>query len=102
MDAENFEDLEELKDKLGRKQGPEKALARLMLFGACASGGRGKEGGDLVSGWEEGEGEEVVDPYYGGGEGFEIAYEQVVRFTEGFLRHLEDVNKDGVGRTDGT
>ncbi|KAI9690756.1 MAG: hypothetical protein M1820_009853 [Bogoriella megaspora] len=33
--------------------------------------------------------EEVVDPYYGGNDGFEIAYEQMVRFTKGFLEHLK-------------
>jgi low molecular weight phosphotyrosine protein phosphatase len=27
----------------------------------------------------------VDDPYYGGSEGFEIAYEQIVRFSNNFL-----------------
>lgn len=29
--------------------------------------------------------EEVDDPYYGGRDGFEIAYEQIVRFSKNFL-----------------
>ena len=33
-------------------------------------------------------GEEVVDPYYGGRNGFEIAYEQMVRFSKGFLKEI--------------
>jgi low molecular weight phosphotyrosine protein phosphatase len=30
--------------------------------------------------------EEVDDPYYGGRDGFEIAYEQCVRFSKNFLK----------------
>lgn len=46
--------------------------ARVMLFGDF--GGR--------------KGEEVVDPYYGADDGFHVAYEQMVRFTEGFVREV--------------
>lgn len=42
-----------------------------MLFGEF--GGKGKA-------------EIVDDPYYGGRDGFEIAYEQIVRFSNNFLK----------------
>jgi low molecular weight phosphotyrosine protein phosphatase len=44
------------------------------LFGVW--GGKGKE--------------EVDDPYYGGARGFDIAYEQVERFSKGFVKMLEE------------
>lgn len=50
------------------------SLAHVMLFGAF--GGRDPE-------------EEVGDPYYGEIDGFEVAYEQVHRFSKGFLNWLE-------------
>lgn len=31
---------------------------------------------------------EVIDPYYGADDGFEIAFEQMERFGKGFLRAL--------------
>jgi low molecular weight phosphotyrosine protein phosphatase len=34
-------------------------------------------------------GEEVIDPYYGARDGFDIAYEQMQRFSRGFLEALE-------------
>ncbi|KAM0715083.1 hypothetical protein Q7P37_009548 [Cladosporium fusiforme] len=34
-------------------------------------------------------GEEVGDPYYGGDDGFEVAFEQVVRFSRGLLEVVE-------------
>jgi len=36
-----------------------------------------------------GEGQEIEDPYYGGIDGFETAYEQALRFSKGFLAYLE-------------
>ncbi|PWN52759.1 putative LTP1-protein-tyrosine-phosphatase [Violaceomyces palustris] len=30
----------------------------------------------------------IADPYYGGRNGFELAYEQIVRYSHGFLRSL--------------
>lgn len=36
-------------------------------------------------------GEEVVDPYYGAcNDGFEVAYEQMVRFSKGFVEQVLD------------
>ena len=37
---------------------------------------------------EEGAGEEIGDPYYGGTEGFEVAFEQCVRFSQAWIREL--------------
>jgi len=53
----------------------EDGLARVMLFGAFA-GGRDEQ-------------EIVDDPYYGGDDGFETAFEQVDRFSKNFLAWLE-------------
>jgi protein-tyrosine-phosphatase len=41
--------------------------------------------------------EEVDDPYYGGKKGFQIAYDQLQRFTRAFLRMLEEKEGKGVG-----
>ncbi|KZF19070.1 phosphotyrosine protein phosphatases I [Xylona heveae TC161] len=49
--------------------------ARVMMFGDF--GGKKKN-------------EEIDDPYYGGRWGFDEAYEQAVRFTNGFLKALEN------------
>jgi len=56
-------------------------LAYVMLFGAF--------GGKRT---RKGEQEIVDDPYYGGDEGFEVAFEQVDRFSRNLLEWLE---KDG-------
>lgn len=32
----------------------------------------------------------MVDPYYGARDGFDIAYEQMKRFTEGFIKNVLD------------
>lgn len=51
-------------------------LGKVMLFGEF--GGKG------------GRKEEVEDPYYGGDDGFDVAYEQAVRFSKAFLKKLEE------------
>ena len=66
MDKYNLRDLQRMRRRLGTDG------ALLMLFGDF--------GGT--------EGEEVVDPYYGAQDGFEIAYEQMVRFSQGFLKDV--------------
>lgn len=75
MDGSNLEDLEMIRSRLIDEGRDENKLARLMIWGDF--GGREK-------------GEEVVDPYYGGKDGFDIAYEQMGRFTQGFLKYLEN------------
>lgn len=84
MDAMNLEDVLDRRRRLvGRGGG--RGKARVMLFGEFAGPRRWEE---LVGGEREGSGvviEEVDDPYYGGEEGFDIAYEQCVRFSRNFL-----------------
>ena len=78
MDSENLEDLNEARDKFLRsKKGAsndETRVAKVALFGSF--GGKNHE-------------EEVDDPYYGGKDGFDRAFEQVTRFSKGFLKFLE-------------
>jgi len=75
MDDDNRDHLIRLRKRLLKQNNlKDNELGRVMLFGEF--GGRKEE--------------EVADPYYGGQEGFEIAYEQVVRFTNGFLRTVEE------------
>ena len=40
-------------------------------------------------------GEEVEDPYYGGGKGFEVAFEQLERFGKGLLEVIEREAAEG-------
>lgn len=61
--------------------GEDAKVAEVRLFGDF---GRGGNLHDRVGG-----GEVVQDPYYGGANGFEEVYQQVVRFSEGFVDYLE-------------
>lgn len=73
MDADNVADLRDVRKRVAKKTGKgDGQLAQVMLYGDM--GGR--------------KGEEVVDPYYGGDEGFETAYDQMIRFGTGFLKHV--------------
>lgn len=67
MDRDNLHDLKRLQQRGGSSK------AKVMLFGEYS--GKGKA-------------EEVDDPYYGGRDGFEIAYEQCTRFTKNFLKDV--------------
>ncbi|MCJ1362899.1 hypothetical protein MMC16_002005 [Acarospora aff. strigata] len=75
MDGDNLRDLRSARQrylaKSNTREGDE-GLGKVMLFGDF--GGR--------------KGEEVVDPYYGARDGFEIAYEQMVRFSKGLLDEI--------------
>ena len=71
MDRDNLRDLQRLKQRLVAKEGVVSS-ATIALFGDY--------GGT--------QGEEVQDPYYGALDGFEIAYEQMVRFSNGFLKEV--------------
>jgi low molecular weight phosphotyrosine protein phosphatase len=85
MDADNLDDLNNMRNRAKSRRGKAVAAsqstgskeAKIMLFGDF--GGRKKE--------------EVIDPYYGADNGFDLAYEQMVRFSNGFLKHLEDSAK---------
>lgn len=69
MDRSNLTDLQRLKNKKPNSK------AKVMLFGDFPGPGRRA-------------GEEVGDPYYGARDGFEIAYEQCVRFSKNFLKDV--------------
>lgn len=74
MDENNLDDLRAEKRRAIKKGSlREEECGKIMLFGVF--GGKGEE--------------EVGDPYYGGRDGFEVAYEQVSRFSKGFLGHLK-------------
>lgn len=60
---------------------PAGELADVRLFGDYL------EDGNVVK--EVGQGKEVDDPYYGGRDGFEVNYRQIVRHSTGFLKFLE-------------
>ncbi|CZS92350.1 hypothetical protein WAI453_000226 [Rhynchosporium graminicola] len=66
MDRDNLHDLQRIHKRGGGK-------AKVMLFGEFA----GKK-----------KAEEVDDPYYGARDGFEVAYEQCMRFTKNFLKDV--------------
>lgn len=74
MDKDNLRNLEQSRDRLIRKGDIDKSkVGTIALWGSY--GGKGAE--------------EVIDPYYGGRNGFDVAYKQMVRFTEGFLAQLD-------------
>ncbi|KAJ5623133.1 Protein-tyrosine phosphataselow molecular weightmammalian [Penicillium lividum] len=62
------------------EHGVDSKVAEVRLFGDFGPGGKLH---DRVGG-----GEVVQDPYYGGANGFEEVYHQVVRFSQGFLDHV--------------
>lgn len=78
MDSWNLKDLQQLQKRAERKG--QKTRAKVMLFGEFS----GKK-----------KAEEVEDPYYGGGRGFDIAYEQVRRFTTNFLKSVDEEDSAG-------
>lgn len=79
MDEDNLIDLREMvkrAKKRGLLSGDE--MDRVRLYGEF--GGKSKD-------------EEVGDPYYGGRNGFEVAFEQLNRFGKGLLSHIEEEAK---------
>lgn len=78
MDDSNLEDLMDLRKRTVKKKGGQEGVGKVMLFGEF--GGETRRGG---------RGEEVQDPYYGGNDGFTVAYEQAVKFSKVFLERLE-------------
>jgi low molecular weight phosphotyrosine protein phosphatase len=75
MDTANEEYLLDARKRMIKKgELSEEEAAKVMLFGVW--GGKGQE--------------EVDDPYYGGARGFDVAYEQVERFSNGFVKMLEE------------
>ena len=76
MDRENLRDLLRLRQSVASKKGSADGLGKVSLFGDY--GGR--------------KGEQIQDPYYGALDGFDVAYEQVVRFSSGFLKEVLDAD----------
>ncbi|KAL1310586.1 hypothetical protein AAFC00_000863 [Neodothiora populina] len=75
MDFDNKDSLDYARRNVIKKGDlTDEEAGKVMLFGAW--GGHKKP-------------EEVDDPYYGGRNGFEIAYEQVERFSRNFVNYLE-------------
>lgn len=70
MDRDNLRNLQRLSLREKRPSGAKGA--QVMLFG---------DFGGV-------KGEEVVDPYYGARDGFDVAHKQMVRFTNGFIQQL--------------
>lgn len=74
MDDDNKRHLDAARKRMTTSGGlSDRDAAQVMLFGEW--GGKGHE--------------EVGDPYYGARNGFEVAYEQVDRFSRGFVNFLE-------------
>ena len=85
MDKYNLRDLQDTRQSLLKKAGGARTkIAEVRLFGDFGAGGVLHE---CVGG-----GEVVKDPYYGGANGFEEVYQQVTRFSRGFLDYLEKGN----------
>ncbi|KAF2653583.1 low molecular weight phosphotyrosine protein phosphatase-like protein [Lophiostoma macrostomum CBS 122681] len=88
MDDDNLEDLQHLRVREVKRNGGEEGVGQVMLFGEF--GGKRRMGGRRkAENGGKGRGEEIVDPYYGGDEGFQTAYEQAVRFSQAFIGQLE-------------
>lgn len=89
MDKYNLRDLLRLRDSVlaAQKTGAtETEVAEVRLFGDFNSDGTLNK--------RVGGGQEIEDPYYGGINGFEIAYEQALKFSKGFLAYLENKNAE--------
>ena len=85
MDEQNLRDLQRRKGGKGK----------VSMFGAwdaeCDPDGNDEYDTDV---------EEIEDPYYGGDEGFEVAYRQCVRFSKGWVKRVlsVDVDVDSMGK----
>lgn len=75
MDEDNLIDLRDMVQR-AKKKGlmSGKEMKKVHLYGSF--GGKSKD-------------EDIIDPYYGGRDGFQVAYEQVTRFGKGLLEHIE-------------
>ena len=76
MDRSNLQDLQLLRQRAAARGTTDK-LAHVVLFGD----------------YGEEQGEEILDPWYGELWGFEAAYEQLVRFSDGFVKKVLDGNQ---------
>ena len=86
MDQENIMDMRDFIKRAAKKGSldAKEASKKVHMYGEF--GGKTK-------------GEEVVDPYYGGRDGFTIAYEQMTRFGKGLLKDIEQQAARELGST---
>ena len=78
MDAANLDDLKDMVKRAEDRRQLDTRAARVRLYGVF--------GGQRAD-------EEIDDPYYGGPNGFQKAYEQLMRFAEGLLKHIENEDR---------
>ena len=85
MDRQNLQNLKSLQEQAERKRGntgtngsSAEWKCHVGLFGQY---GKNHETAPF-------DGEEVVDPYYGGDDGFETVFEQMQRFSKAFLEEV--------------
>jgi len=76
MDKSNLRDLQVLRQRVATKNSADN-LAHVVLFG---------DYGDE-------KGEEIIDPWYGELGDFQVAYEQLVRFSDGFVKKMLDIDQ---------
>jgi low molecular weight phosphotyrosine protein phosphatase len=80
MDRDNLTDTLRVQARAAKAAGDKASLkAKVGLFGEYS-------GGTV---------EEVEDPYFGGREGFEVAYQQCARFAKNFLEEMRRVREQG-------
>ena len=96
MDGMNLNDLRRSQQRTLDKDETAKR-AQVSLFGKF--GGQVKSGGKTRSRKDRlergaGDGEEVIDPYYGGDEAFEEVYEQSARFSKALITEILAQRKD--------
>jgi low molecular weight phosphotyrosine protein phosphatase len=103
MDQYNLRDLLRLRDSIihGGQSGRTKGRITVNSLGTKSNAGEtstakvaevrlfGDFNSDGTLNKQIGGGQEIEDPYYGGINGFEIAYEQALKFSKGFLAYLE-------------
>lgn len=92
---QDFEEFDLVLAMDGSNAGDLRSMVRRAEKRGLIDGGGGVEGKVRLFGEFGGRkgGEEVGDPYYGGRNGFEVAYEQVERFGRGLLEFIEEEAK---------
>lgn len=82
MDQENLEHLVDMRNRLVKKRRQkDDDLGKVVLWGTA--------GGFI--------GEQVDDPYFGIDNGFDVCFEQMMRFGKGFLKSLEESARKNSG-----
>ncbi|KAL6721462.1 Low molecular weight phosphotyrosine protein phosphatase [Lecanora helva] len=79
MDEQNLYDLQRLQRRVMAKNEADGSTSKKKIGSVKLFGDFGGQ-----------EGEVVIDPYYGARNGFEVAHEQMVRFSKGFISEVLD------------